>query len=256
MNKNYTEINSTTWDSWSEDRCDWSIPVSHGEYMEAISGTWGVYLTPCVQVPHDWFGGLAGKKVLGLASGGAQQMPIFTALGAECTIFDNSEKQLEAERMVAGREGYDITIIKGDMTKRLPFADEAFDLIFHPVSNCYIEDVYHVWNECFRVLKKGGILLSGFSNGISYLFEDDNPLLVVNKLPFNPLMMEKERYHQMADNLEGIQFSHSMEEQIGGQLKAGFQLKELYEDRDRENGAEIRKYAPQYMATRAVKLCD
>ena len=158
--------------------------------------------------------------------------------------------------MVAGREGYDITIIKGDMTKRLPFADEAFDLIFHPVSNCYIEDVYHVWNECFRVLKKGGILLSGFSNGISYLFEDDNTLLVVNKLPFNPLMMEKERYHQMADNLEGIQFSHSMEEQIGGQLKAGFQLKELYEDRDRENGAEIRKYAPQYMATRAVKLCD
>lgn len=256
MDRDYTEINSTTWDSWTEDQCDWTIPVTHSEYLDALSGTWGVYLTPCIQVPHEWFGEPAGKKVLGLASGGGQQMPIFTALGAECTVFDYSEKQLDAERMVAEREGYDIRIIKGDMTKRLPFADETFDLIFHPVSNCYIEDVYHVWNECFRVLKKGGILLAGVSNGISYLFEEDNPLLVVNKLPFNPLKMDKERYRQMVDNMECIQFSHSMEEQIGGQLKAGFQLKDLYEDRDRENGAEIRKYAPQYMATKAVKPCD
>lgn len=58
----------------------------------------------------------------------------------------------------------------------------------------------------------------------------------------------------MAQNYEGIQFSHSMEEQLGGQLKAGFQLTDLYEDKDRENGMEIRKFAPQYMATRAVKL--
>jgi hypothetical protein len=28
----------------------------------------------------------------------------------------------------------------------------------------------------------------------------------------------------------GIQFSHSIEEQIGGQLRAGFILKDIYED--------------------------
>ncbi len=66
--------------------------------------------------------------------------------------------------------------------------------------------------------------------------------------------MEKEQYDRMANNHEGIQFSHSMEEQLGGQLKAGFTLTDLYEDRDREGGAAIREYAPQYMATRAVKL--
>jgi hypothetical protein len=29
--------------------------------------------------------------------------------------------------------------------KAAPFADETFDLIFHPVSNSYIEDVQFVW---------------------------------------------------------------------------------------------------------------
>lgn len=57
----------------------------------------------------------------------------------------------------------------------------------------------------------------------------------------------------LASQFEGIQFSHSMEEQLGGQLKAGFILTDLYEDRDREGGAAIREYCPQYMATRAIK---
>lgn len=69
--------------------------------------------------PHNWFGDLKGKKVLGLASGGGQQMPIFAALGAKCTVLDYSKKQLESEKQVAEREEYDIRIIRGDMTKRL-----------------------------------------------------------------------------------------------------------------------------------------
>lgn len=251
--KNYTEINAETWDLWAENGCEWSVPITHEEYIKVNEKNFGVYLTPCITVPHDWFGIMKGKKILGLASGGGQQMPVFAKLGAKCTIFDYSDKQLEAERMVSEREGYFIEIIKGDMTKTLPFEAESFDLIFHPVSNCYIEDVYHVWNECYRILKTGGRLLAGFSNGLDFLFEGDNPLLVVNPLPFNPLKMPKERYEAMITNGESIQFSHSMEEQIGGQLKAGFTLKNLYEDRDREGGAKIRDYAPQYMATLAVK---
>ncbi len=254
MSRTYTEINSKTWDQWAENGCEWSRPISPEEYQKAKIGEWGVYLTPCVTVPHQWFGDLKGKRLLGLASGGGQQMPVFSALGANCTIFDYSDRQLASEKMVSQREGYPIEIIKGDMTKVLPFENETFDIIFHPVSNCYVEDILPVWRECHRVLKKGGILLAGFSNGIDFLFEDSSPLTVVNKLPFNPLKMRKEDYDRMVNNFEGIQFSHSMEEQLGGQLKAGFTLTDLYEDRDREGGAAIREYAPQYMATRAVKL--
>lgn len=256
MDKNYTEINSKTWDKWAENKCDWSIPISHNEYLNAQNGNWNVYLTPCIPVPHEWFSDISNIKLLGLASGGGQQMPIFSALGADCTVFDYSDKQLEAEKLVAKREGYKIEIIKGDMAKKLPFFDNSFDIVFHPVSNCYVENVYHVWNECYRILKKGGILLAGFDNGMNFLFDDDGtlPLTVSNKLPFNPLNQSEENYNKMIENCEGIQFSHSLEEQIGGQLKAGFTLTNLYEDRDREGCGILREYTPQYIATRAIKL--
>lgn len=249
----YTKINSLTWDLWSENGCEWTKPISHEEYMQTTKDNYIVYLTPCIPVPHEWLGDPEGKHLLGLACGGAQQMPVFSKLGAQTTVFDYSDKQLEAEKLVAAREGYEIAIIKGDMTKKLPFADETFDIIFHPVSNCYVEDVYHVWNECFRVLKKGGRLLAGFDNGANFLFEDETSLLVVNPLPFNPLKMPKARMQAMVENGEGVQFSHSMEEQIGGQLKAGFLLRALYEDRDRPSSSKIREYMPQYMATLAEK---
>ncbi len=249
----YTKINSETWDLWAEDGCAWTLPISHEEYEKTTVDNFAVYLTPCIRVPHEWFDGIKGKKILGLASGGGQQMPILSKLGAECTVFDYSDRQLAAERMVAERENYKIEIIKGDMSKTLPFADESFDLIFHPVSNVYVEDVYHVWNECYRVLKKGGRLLSGLDNGIDFLFEESDPLRVVNPLPFNPLKMSAEKRDAMIANGDGIQFSHTLDEQLGGQLKAGFTLKALFEDRDREGGNEIGKYYPQYIATLAVK---
>ncbi len=249
----YTKINSETWDLWAKDGCEWSLPISHEEYEKTTAENFAVYLTTCITVPHEWFGDLKNKKVLGLASGGGQQMPVFSKLGAECTVFDYSDRQLEADKAVAEREGYRIEIIKGDMSKTLPFEDDSFDIIFHPVSNNYVENVYHIWNECYRVLKKGGRLLAGMDNGINYLFEEDEPLKVVNPLPFNPLKMPKEKLEAMTANGDGVQFSHTLEEQIGGQLKAGFTLKALYEDRDREGGNEIGKYCPQYFATLAVK---
>ena len=251
----YTTVNSKIWDFWAQNGSEWSVPVSHEVFVQAKAGVWGVYLTPCKTVPQEWFGEIEQKRLLGLASGGGQQMPVFAALGAVCTVFDYSAEQLERERTVAQREGYEIEIVKGDMSKTLPFADGSFDLIFHPVSNCYVEDVNHIWRECYRFLRPGGILLAGFDNGLNYLFDDNGtlPLTVVNRLPFNPIRHGKEFYEQEIKRGEGIQFSHTMEEQIGGQLKAGFHLTDLYEDRDRPGRSLIREFAPQYIATRAIK---
>ena len=249
---NYTEVNSKTIDSWVEEGWEWGTPINHEDFQKAKNGEWNVLLTPTKYVPKNWFPELKNKKLLGLACGGGQQMPVFSALGARCTVLDYSEKQLASEKLVAEREKYDIEIIKADMTKNLPFEDETFDIIFHPVSNCYVEDVYHVWNECFRILKFGGVLLAGMDNGLNYLFDDDEnlPLIVTNKLPFNPLK-NKELLKKLEANNDGIQFSHSLEEQIGGQLKAGFILKDLYEDYN--SIGVIKDYAPSFIATLAIK---
>lgn len=246
----YQDINAKTIDRWIEEGWEWGIPISHEAFVKAMNGEWEVVLTPTKPVPKAWFGELKGKRLLGLASGGGQQMPIFTALGAVCTVLDYSDKQLESERLVAERENYQIEIVKADMTKPLPFADESFDIIFHPVSNCYVREVEPIWRECFRVLKKGGILLSGLDNGMNFLFGEDETR-VVNSLPFDPIANPEQRRQLEADDC-GMQFSHTLEEQLGGQLRAGFTLTDLYEDTNGQ-GFLHEMNIPCFVATRAVK---
>ena len=246
----YQDVNAAVIDRWVEQGWEWGRPISHETYEAAKKGTWDVLLTPTKPVPHEWFGELKGRKLLGLASGGGQQMPVFAALGADCTVLDYYRRQLESERMVARREGYDIRILRADMTKPLPFADESFDLIFHPVSNCYIREVRPVWRECWRVLKPGGTLLSGVDHYLNFIV-DGEEREIVNRLPFDPVADEEQRKQLEADD-SGMQFSHTLEEQIGGQLEAGFTLLSLYED---TNGAgrlhELN--IPTFLAMRAVK---
>ena len=262
--QNYTEKNSKAIDMWVDEGWIWGKPVSHEIFINAQNGDWQVLLTPIKPMPKEWFepyynknSKLSGVKLLGLASGGGQQMPVFAALGAVCTILDYSDKQLANEKFVAERENYTINIVKADMTKRLPFDDNSFEIIFHPVSNCYVENVYHVWNECYRVLKPGGLLIAGMDNGASYLFnydydDKDTPLLTkMYKMPFNPLK-NPELYEEFKSPDDAYEFSHTIEEQIGGQLKAGFVLTDLYEDMD--TGTLLSHYNfPEYIATRAVK---
>ncbi len=247
---NYQDINASTIDRWVEEGWEWGKPIRHETYLAAVRGQWDVLLTPTKPVPHAWFGELKGKRILGLASGGGQQMPIFAALGAECTVLDYSERQLASERMVAEREGYAISIVRADMTKPLPFQDETFDLIFHPVSNCYIREVKPVWRECWRVLRHGGTLLSGVDHYVNFIVDEDERE-IVNHLPFDPLADEAQRSKLEAED-GGFQFSHTLEEQIGGQLEAGFTLLSLYED---TNGAgrlhELN--IPTFLAMRSVK---
>ena len=246
----YQDINARTIDRWIAEGWEWGQPVSHELFEKARSGEWDVLLTPQKPVPHGWFGDMKGKRVLGLASGGGQQMPIFAALGAECTVLDYSESQLESERMVAAREGYDIRVIRADMTQPLPFEDGAFDLIFHPVSNCYVREIEGIWRECARVLAEGGVLLAGFSNSFVYALDSEEKTLV-NTLPFDPVA-NPDQMKQLADEDGGVQFSHTIEEQIGGQLRAGFTVTDLYEDYDAEGGLAA-YHVPGYIATRAAK---
>jgi len=248
--KDYQDINAETIDRWIEDGWEWGKPITHEQYISALKGHWDVLLTPTRPVPHEWLGELKGKKLLGLASGGGQQMPVFSALGAECTVLDYSKRQIESEHLVAEREGYSIKTLRADMTAPLPFRDESFDVIFHPVSNCYIEDVFPVFRECYRVLKRGGVLVCGLDNGMNFIVDADEKQ-VVNRLPFNPLK-NPEQMKQLSDQDCGVQFSHTVEEQIGGQLKAGFILTDLYEDTNGEGYLhEMNIYS--FLATRAVK---
>ena len=247
----YTDVNARIIDQWVADGWEWGTPIGHERYEAARAGDRSMVLTPTREVPQTWFfPDMRGKRVLGLAAGGGQQMPIFAAMGAVCTVLDYSEAQIASERTVAEREGYDIVTVRADMTRPLPFADGSFDLIFHPVSNCYIEDVKPVWRECFRVLAPGGRLLAGLDNGFNYVV-DDAEERIVRGLPFNPLrdpsLIPAEELFEW-----GMQFSHTLDEQVRGQIQAGFRIVDLYEDTN-GSGRLHELGVPTFWATCAEK---
>ncbi len=249
-----SDFNARTWDQWSEEDFVWTVPCSAEQFAEAKKRDIELILTPMKKAPLWWFEGL-GKRVLGLASGGGQQGPELTAHGYEVTILDMSIRQLLADKIVAQRENYSIDLVRADMTNPFPFVDDYFDFIVHPVSNCYVEDIEHVWREAYRVLRPGGVLMSGWTNPIVYMVEeaalssDEVPLEIKIPLPYNSRLEEQNGLEITTEG--GYQFSHTLDTQIGGQLRAGFLLKDFYEDNEEDN--RLGKYCSLYAATLAVK---
>ncbi len=163
--------------------------------------------------------------MLCLASGGGQQGPVLAAAGAQVTVFDNAPRQLARDQEVAARDGLVLQTVLGDMRDLSAFADESFDVVFHPVSNVFCPELAPVWREAFRVLRPGGILLAGFMNPDIFLFDvgalERDELVVRHPLPFSTLdLPDGERRQYYADG--PIEYSHSLTSQLGGQMAAGF----------------------------------
>jgi ubiquinone/menaquinone biosynthesis C-methylase UbiE len=255
-NLNYQSMIAKAWDDINEFLTDKATALSHEDYISAKNGELKVTLAGVELVPEKWFPSLKGIYVLGLASGGGQQCPVFAAHGANVTVMDLSDSQLANERLVAEREKYEINIVKADMSKEFPFQDNSFNLIFNPVSNCYVEHIQPVWEECARVIKSGGVLMTGFIKEEVFMFEPDYQnedfLISRHTLPFNPLIdLSQEKLRQKFDEHKPIAFSHTLTEQIGGIMKAGFMITDIYEDGD--GGGLFDKYLKSYVAIRAVK---
>ena len=139
--------NRAAWDRYVERKDRWTIPVTEEELQKAKEGYWKVVLTPTKAVPLEWFPELKGLQVLGLASGGGQQGPILASRGAEVTIFDNSQGQLQQDRDLSDRFDLGIKTIQGDMRDLSVFPDAAFDLVFNPCSILFVENVLPVWKD-------------------------------------------------------------------------------------------------------------
>jgi SAM-dependent methyltransferase len=252
--------NRQAWDKQVEQGNRWTVPVSPEEIARAREGDWAIYLTPTVPVPRAWFPPLNGLDVLCLASGGGQQGPILAAAGARVSVLDNSPRQLAQDRLVAGREGLSLRVVEGDMADLSAFEDRSFGLIFHPVSNVFIPEVRPVWREAFRVLRPGGALLAGFMNPANFIFdrelaEQEGILRVKYRLPYDDLTMlpERELNRYLRDQAP-LEYGHTLEDQIGGQLRAGFYLQDLFEDRYPEEFDDaLDRYMPTFIATRAVR---
>ena len=150
--------------------------------------------TPTKYVPNDWFEkNLKNHKILCLYSGGQKHIHLLAASGAIVTVYDTNHNQLKEDEKFAKENNLMISTIEGDMTNLEIFKDNFFDMIFCPLSDAYIPDIFPIFKECHRVLKSGG----------KFLFSSINPFTKHNQ---------------------------TLEDLIGGQTLAGFHINGFYED--------------------------
>jgi SAM-dependent methyltransferase len=252
--------NREMWDEQVSKADRWTVPVTPEVIENARRGEFSILLTPARAVPKDWFPALDGCEVLCLAGGGGQPGPVLAAAGAKVTVFDNSPKQLAQDQLVAAREGLEIATLQGDMADLGCFESESLDFVFHPCSNCFVVDVNPVWREAYRVLRTGGDLVSGICNPIIHIFDDElrerGELKVRHRIPYSDLTsLSDAEFASYAEKNEPVYFGHSLDDQIGGQIEAGFAITGFYEDDwGPESEDVLSKYIKTFIATKATKL--
>lgn len=251
------KYNQQAWNDEVKKGNRWTVPFSIEQINAARKGEICIVLTPTQPVPLSWFPPLKGAQVLALASGGGQQVPLLAAAGAHVTVYDFSEGQLKQDVDTAIKFDLKINAIQGDMMDMSTLPSHHFDLIFHPCSNCFVPDLMPVWNHCARVLKKGGVLMWGFTKAESMLLYQDpstKAYTLKYKMPYSDTesLTEEERSVYTNQN-EPLIFGHSLDAQIGDLLKCGFVLTDLYEDN--YGGTDpLDPFFNAFVAGRAIKI--
>jgi len=254
---NFLEHNRVAWNQEALKWNQWTIPVTKKEILAALKGEYRIVLTPYKPIPADWLGDIRDKQVLCLASGGGQQGPILAAAGADVTVFDNSDEQLKRDSQVAEAFSLPIKIEQGNMQDLSCFSDQIFDLIIHPVSNCFIDDILPVWKECYRVLRSPGRLLTGFANPLMYMIDWEEAdqtrrCEIRNTIPYADLLsLSPQMMKRYMEEKKPFEFGHTLSDQIQGQIATGFLIAGFYEDKGE---ALLDKYTDSFIATKAVKL--
>lgn len=251
------KYNQSAWDRMALAGDKYYRAMTAEQIADAKKGQWKIRITPTKPVPKNWLEPLEDKSILCLAGGGGQQAPILAARGANVTVFDLSEKQLERDQEIAEREEFAIETVAGDMRDLSCFDDDRFDLIVSPCATCFCPTVSEIWKESFRVLKTGGSLIVGFINPVYYLFDarkmDEDEFEVRHSIPYCDFDLPESEREQLIGPERPLEFGHGLDRLIGEQIAAGFALTGFYEDSWGDNDL-LSSYINLFIATRATKL--
>jgi SAM-dependent methyltransferase len=173
--------------------------------------------------PQCVFRDVGGKKVLCLASGGGQQTAVFGLLGADVTVLDLTEGQLDGDRQAAEFYGYDVRIVKGDMRDLSVFRAGEFDVVYQAISACFVPDVRPVYSEVARILRAGGIYRVAHCNPTTQEVEATSWDGSGSRIPL-PCVSGQ------LDDDDVCEYRHLFSQSFNGLIDSGFTIKGVWED--------------------------
>ena len=198
--------------------------------------------------PEGMMGKISGRDVLCLAGGGGQQSAAFGILGANVTVFDICETQLERDREAAEFYSVKVKTHQGDMRDLSLFSDSCFDFIWHGHSLNFVPDALQVFREAARILRIGGKYRmtctnplvhgawerwSGEGYELRYAYidgaemADDDPFWEIGKDDGTKVRVRGPR-----------EFRHGIGTLINGLIEVGFELLGTWEDGNGDINAE------------------
>jgi SAM-dependent methyltransferase len=193
-------------------------------------------------------GNVKGKNVLCLAAGGGQQSAAFGLLGANVTVLDLSETQLQRDVEAANHYGLDVKIHQGDMRNLSRFTPDSFDIVWQAHSINFVPDVREVYQQVARVLIDGGMyrlhctnpfthtVIDDKWNGEGYLLKD---AYVDGEIEYPDPHWDVTEFDGENQKIAGPrEFRHTLSTLVNGLIESGFTIDGLWEDTSDQTGPE------------------
>jgi ubiquinone/menaquinone biosynthesis C-methylase UbiE len=248
---NYASTNKEWWEKMAKEDCGFTKPwldLDVKILQKLASGKLKNPPKPLNDIyPIGILSGIKGKDVLCLASGGGQQSSVFALLGANVTVIDIAEGQLEGDKKAAEHYGYKVKTIQGDMSDLSTLKDNSFDIVYQAPSMSYVPDVKKVYSEVARVLRSGGLYRADAHNPQAFHFEDwDGKGYCISK----PYAVKEQK---RSENENVLEYRHYLDEAFNGLIECGFAIeqvkempKNLYQSENDEPGSwgHSLKYIP------------
>ncbi|MCA9884474.1 MAG: class I SAM-dependent methyltransferase [Anaerolineae bacterium] len=230
MSDDVSDFNKARWEDLAQAGVEWSQPwidLDMASAREQLD-------------PYEIMGNVTGKSVLCLAGGGGQQSVAFGLLGADVTVIDIAETQLERDQQALAHHGLTARIEQGDMRDLSRFADDSFDLVWNAWAINFVPDTGPVFNEVRRVLRPGGLYRLVWGNPFSGMIDEtdwvqDGYLLkrvyADGEVIMDDMDWEIEAEDGSIKKIPGPrEFIHTVSTVVNGLIGRGFEILGLWEE--------------------------
>jgi UDP:flavonoid glycosyltransferase YjiC (YdhE family)/SAM-dependent methyltransferase len=236
----YRSINRRGWQSLSRHGSPSSVPL--GRLSPVAARQW---------LDRDgWLPWKHITDVLCLAGGGGQQGPLFAQLGCNVLVVDLSREQLDQDRRIAAERGLSLEIVEADMCDLTGLGDRVFDLVYQPVSTCYVPDVRVVYDQVARHVRPGGWYWSEHYSPLHLQLDATQPWDGIAYRIGRP--QRSGSAAPWSTTIDGetvglVHYIHGVGDLLGNLCAAGFAVQRVAERRHEGNGAQ-RPGEPAHLA--------